>query len=124
MKSITKYIYEKIKISKEDIDKDNLFQNILNIIKNKNLENIDRYNNGLLVGDLYLDENTLVDNIQFDEDEIVICYTYTDDSNEDSDSIEEGDKSIKYEEWYDYFDEDMTKSIYDYLIKHIENKML
>ena len=31
---------------------------------------------------------------------------------------------LTYGEWYDYFDEDMTKSIYDYLIKHIKNKML
>lgn len=121
MKSITKYITEKLKITKDNIDNDNLFQNILNIIKNKNLENIDRYNNGLLTPDLYLDENTLVDNIQFDETEITIFYT--DDSNGDNE-LTEGDKSFGYDEWYDYFDEDMTKSIYDYLIKHIKNKML
>lgn len=121
MKSITKYISEKLKISKEDIDKDNLFQKILDLIENKNLKNIDRYDNGLLVPDLYLDENTLVDNIQFDEKEIIIFYT--DNSNGDDDLIE-GDKSFEYGEWYDYFDEDMTKSIYDYLIKHIKNKML
>lgn len=119
MKSITNYIHEKLNYN--NIQKEDYLKYILNIIKKKNLENIDTYDNGLLVPDLFLDENMLVDNIQFDKNEITIFYR--DNSNRDSDLSEEN-KSFEYDKWYEYFDEDMTKSIYDYLMKHIKNKML
>lgn len=129
MKSITTYITEKMVYTKANASKykyypktkEDYFEYILNIIKKKNLENIDTYDNGLLVPDLFLDENMLVDNIQFDEKEITIFYR--DNSNRDSDLGEEN-KSFEYDKWYEYFDEDMTKSIYNYLMKHIKNKML
>ena len=45
MKSITNYIHEKLNYN--NIQKEDYFEYILNIIKKKNLENIDTYDNGL-----------------------------------------------------------------------------
>lgn len=107
--SIDDYINEKLKISKST---DTSFYKILDIVNKYNLESIDNYNNELLAPGLYIDDDTVVDNIEFNDDEITIFYI--------NDNDEEGDATFSHDEWYDYFDEDVTKSIYNYLVKNIK----
>lgn len=109
MKSINNYIIEKLKIRKST---DTSFYKILDIVNKYNLENIDNYNNELLVPGLYIDNDIVVDNIKFDDEEITIFYI--------NDNNEEGDATFSHDEWYDYFDEAVTKSIYNHLIKNIK----
>ena len=109
MKSINNYIIEKLKIRKST---DTSFYKILDIVNKYNLENIDNYNNELLVPGLYIDNDTVVDNIKFDDEEITIFYI--------NDNDEEGDATFSHDEWYDYFDEAVTKSIYNHLVKNIK----
>lgn len=109
MKSINNYIIEKLKIRKST---DASFYKILDIVNKYNLENIDNYNNELLVPGLYIDNDTVVDNIKFDDEEITIFYI--------NDNNEEGDATFSHNEWYDYFDEAVTKSIYNHLVKNIK----
>lgn len=107
--SIDDYINEKLKISKST---DTSFYKILDIVNKYNLESIDNYNNELLVPGLYIDDDNVVDNIEFNDDEITIFYI--------NDNDEEGDATFSHDEWYDYFDEDVTKSIYNHLTKNIK----
>lgn len=109
MKSINNYIFEKLKIRKS---KDVSFYKILDIVNKYNLESIDNYDNELLVPGLYIDDDTVVDNIKFDNEEITIFYI--------NDNDEEGDATFSHDEWYDYFDEPVTKSIYNHLVKNIK----
>jgi len=109
MKSINDYINEKLKIKKAT---DTSFYKILDIVDKYNLENIDNYDNELLVPGLYIDDDTVVDNIKFNDDEITIFYI--------NDNYKEGDVTFSHDEWYDYFDEAVTKSIYNYLVKNIK----
>lgn len=109
MKSINNYIIEKLKIRKST---DTSLYKILDIVSKHNLESIDNYNNELLVPGLYIDNDTVVDNIKFDNDEITIFYI--------NDNDEEGDATFSHDEWYDYFDEPVTKSIYNHLVKNIK----
>lgn len=111
MKSINCYITEKLKIGK---DTDTSFYKILDIVNKYNLENIDNYNNELLVRGLYIDDDTVVDNIEFDNDNEKITIFYINDNDE------EGDATFSHDEWYDYFDEAVTKSIYNHLVKNIK----
>jgi hypothetical protein len=110
MKSINIYINEKLKIKKGT---DTSFYKILDIVNKYNLESIDNYNNELLVPGLYIDDDTVVDNIEFNDDEIITIFYI-------NDNDEEGDVAFSHDEWYDYFDEDVTKSIYNYLVKNIK----
>lgn len=109
MKSINNYIIEKLKIRKGT---DTSFYKILDIVNKYNLENIDNYNNELLVPGLYIDNDIVVNNIKFDNEEITIFYI--------NDNNEEGDATFSHDEWYDYFDEAVTKSIYNHLVKNIK----
>lgn len=111
MKSINTYIIEKLKIGK---DTDTSFYKILDIVNKYNLESIDNYNNELLVRGLYIDDDTVVDNIKFDNDNEEITIFYINDNDE------EGDATFSHDEWYDYFDEPVTKSIYNHLVKNIK----
>lgn len=111
MKSINTYITEKLKIGK---DTDTSFYKILDIVNKYNLESIDNYNNELLVRGLYIDDDTVVDNIKFDNDNEEITIFYINDNDE------EGDATFSHDEWYDYFDEAVTKSIYNHLVKNIK----
>jgi hypothetical protein len=110
MKSLITIINEKLKIKKGT---DTSFYKILDIINKYNLENIDNYNNELLVPGLYIDDDTVVDNIEFNDDEIITIFYI-------NDNDEEGNATFSHDEWYDYFDEAVTKSIYNYLVKNIK----
>lgn len=109
MKSINNYITEKLKIKKS---KDISFYKILDIVNKYNLTFIDNYDNKLLVPGLYIADEAMVDNIKFDGEKITIFYV--------NDNDEGGDATFSHDEWYDYFDEEVTKSIYDYLVKNIK----
>lgn len=110
MKSINNYINEKLKIRKSE---NTSFDKILDIVDEYNLEGIDSFDNELLVPGLYIDNDIVVNNIKFDNEEITIFYI--------NDNDEEGDATFSHDEWYDYFDEAVTKSIYNYLVKNIKN---
>lgn len=111
MKPLYNIINEKLKIKKGI---DTSFYKILDIVNKYNLEGIDNYDNELLVPGLYIDDDTVVDNIKFDNnnEEITIFYI--------NDNYEEGDATFSHDEWYDYFDEEVTKSIYNHLAKNIK----
>ena len=111
MKSINNYIIEKLKIRKST---DTSFYKILDIVNKYNLESIDNYDNELLVPGLYIADEAVVDNIKFDNDNEKITIFYINDNDE------EGDATFSHDEWYDYFDEAVTKSIYNHLIKNIK----
>jgi hypothetical protein len=109
MKSINNYINEKLKIRKSE---NTSFDKILDIVDEYNLEGIDSFDNELLVPGLYIDNDIVVNNIKFNDDEITIFYI--------NDNDEEGDATFSHDEWYDYFDEPVTKSIYNHLVKNIK----
>lgn len=109
MKSINNYITEKLKIRKST---DTSFYKILDIVNKYNLERIENYKNDLLVPGLYFADEALVYDIKFDDEKITIFYINGDE--------EDGDITFSHDEWYDYFDEAVTKSIYNHLVKNIK----
>ena len=109
MKPINNYITEKLKIRKS---KAVSFYKILDIVNKYNLKFIDNYNNKLLLPGLYIADEAIVDTIKFDGEKITIFYA--------NDKDEGGDATFSNYEWYDYFDEDVTKSIYNHLAKNIK----
>lgn len=88
---------------------------ILDIVDEYNLERIENYKNDLLVPGLYFADEALVYDIKFDGEKITIFYVNTVNNNE-----EDGDITLSHDEWYDYFDEAVTKSIYNHLVKNIK----
>ena len=112
MKSIKNYISEAFKINRNTKLQKNYLQKILELVKTHNLESIDTYNNELLIhGGIYIGD-IIVDNIEFNDNKITCFYI----NNETND---EGDFDCDESDWYDYFDEDVTKSIYEYLEKRL-----
>lgn len=111
MKSINNYIIEKLKIRKGEITS---FDKILNIVDEYNLERIENYKNDLLAPGLYFADDALVYDIKFDDEKITIFYVNVNNDEED------GDITFSHDEWYDYFDEAVTKSIYNHLVKNIK----
>ena len=113
MKSIKNYISEAFKINRNTKLQKNYLQKILELVKTHNLESIDTYNNELLIhGGIYIDD-IVVDNIVFDDNKITCFYI-----NNETD--EEGDFDCDASDWYDYFDEAVTKSVYKYLKKRLK----
>ena len=113
MKSIKNYISEAFKINRNTKLEENYLQKILELVKTHNLESIDTYNNELLIhGGIYIDD-IVVDNIVFDDNKITCFYI-------NSKTDEEGDFDFDESDWYDYFDEEVTKSVFKYLEKKLK----
>ena len=114
MKSIKQYIIEALKInSKSKVVKTNYLQKILELVKTHKLESINTYNNKLLIhGGIYIDDK-VVDYIVFDNNKITCFYI-------NSKTDEEGDFDCDESDWYDYFDEEVTKSVFKYLEKRLK----
>ena len=113
MKSIKNYISEAFKINRNTKLEKNYLQKILELVKTHNLDSIDVYNNELLIrGGIYIGD-IIVDNIEFNDNKITCFYV----NNETGD---EGDFYCDTSDWYDYFDEDVTKSVFKYLEKRLK----